>query len=283
MRHSIIPTLGVVTVMTMATSASASWFYTTSEVGIAAELVGTDLVPDIGVNRTYRIWAVMPEGWRLDAVAGNSEFGLRFEVIGGAFYQNGFGGPTSTSINPAFFSLDPDVEWDSFLTIGLLSNTGNELNTIGIDWTNFGVSGTLLETDNGSLFILPTDVQGNATAFSDSCGSNGHGVLIGQLTIVGEGASIEGSALLQGHDDLGATWQAHISNYSIDSQGVSDALPQIMCAADMTGDEQVNIIDLLHLLEFWYDGSCEDITRDLVVDVDDMLLVLDSWGPCAVE
>jgi len=283
MRHSFVSTLAALCGMTMATPASASWFYTTDEVGIAAELVGSDLVPGIGVNRTYRIWAVMPDNWRIDAVAGNSQLDLRFEAMGGSFYQNGFGGSTSTSIHSNFFALDPDLEWDSYLTIGLLTNTENELSNIGIDFTGFEASGSRIDSSNGSMFVLPTVSQGAAAPFSDACGTAGNGVLIAQLTVVGAGASIEGSVLLQGHDEQGATFQAHINSFTVDPDGVCDALPQILCAADLTSDSQVDVIDLLYLLEHWNDGSCEDITRDLRVDINDMLLVLDSWGSCATE
>jgi len=267
----------------MAAPAPASWFFTTSEVGLAAELVGTDLVPDIGSNRTYRIWAVTPDNWRIDAIAGNGSVGMRFEVLGGTFYQNSFGGPTSAAINSGFFTLAPSLEWDSFLTIGLLTATDNELLDLGIDWAAFEASGSVLETTNGTVFILPTDSQGDSVPFSDSCGRTGQGVLIAQLTVVGEGATLEGSVLLQGGDEFGETYQALITNFSVDSDGVSNALPEVVCAADISGDNEVNIFDLLHVLEHWYDGSCEDITRDLVVGIDDILLVIDSWGSCVAE
>ena len=83
----------VVTLMAvLATTAEASWFYSTDEVGIAAELVGVNLVPteSVGANRTFRVWAVMPDGWRLDAIAGNSTQTLSF-TTDGSFYQDTFG------------------------------------------------------------------------------------------------------------------------------------------------------------------------------------------------
>ncbi|MDP6891330.1 MAG: hypothetical protein QF471_08360 [Phycisphaerales bacterium] len=286
MRVSFVLTAAMICVSPI--PVAASWFYITSDVGIAAELVGTDLVSGIGANRTYRIWAVMPEDWRVDAVAGNSTTSMRFEVVGGTFYQNEWGGPTSTSINAGFFSLAPELEWDSYLTIGSLDSDGtpfdnNELLDLGIDWTAFEASGNLLETSNGSVFVLPTDMQGELVAFTDACGTAGNGVLIAQLTLVGEEASLEGSVLLQGHDDQGQVFQSQIDSFSIDADGVSDALPQIACAADITGDDRVDVMDLLHLLGHWYDGSCEDITRDLVVDGADVLLLVDSWGSCSGE
>ena len=283
MRSALISTVAALCPFVMAAPAPASWFFTTSEVGLAAELVGTDLVPDIGSNRTYRIWAVTPETWRIDAIAGNESVGMRFEAIGGTFYQNSFGGPTSTSINSGFFTLAPSLEWDSFLTIGRLTATDNELLDLGVEWAAFEASGSVLETTNGSVFIFPAHSQGDSVPFSDSCGRTGQGVLIAQLTVVGEGATLEGSVLLQGGDEFGETYQAFIMDFSIDQDGVSNALPEVVCAADISGDNEVNIFDLLHVLEHWYDGSCEDITRDLVVGIEDILLVVDSWGSCIAE
>ncbi len=258
---------------------SAVGFDTTTEIGIAAEVVGTDLVPDIGANRTFRIWAVTPEGWRIDAVAGNSEVSMRFKVIGGTFYQNSYGGATSQQINTALFALAPELEWDSYLTIGSLTMADNELNDIGIDWAAFEDSGNLLEADNGTLFVTIEHPQGDATTFADACGRSHPGVLIAQLTLLGDAPSLEGSVFLQGRNDLGVVLEAHITSFAIDANGVSDALP---CAADITDDGQVNVTDLLHLLEHWYEGACEDLTHDAIIDVEDVLLILDSWGACPV-
>jgi hypothetical protein len=280
MHRFFVSTTSAICALATAMPAAASWFYTTDDVGLAAELVGSDLVPDIGANRTYRIWAVLPENWRIDALAGNGTTAMRFEVVGGTFYQNVYGGPTSTSINEGFFALAPELEWDSFLTIGLLSETDNSLLDLGIDWAVFEASGNVLETSNGSVFVLPTDVQGDPTAFTDACGTTGNGVLIAQFTLVGEGATLEGSVLVQGHDDQGQTFQTHISSFAIDAEGVSDALPAVACAADITGDGEVDVTDLLELVGHWLDGSCEDITRDLIVDSDDILMLVDSWGSC---
>jgi len=260
---------------------SAGTFEVTSEIGLAAEVVGDDLVPSEDTNRTFRLWAVTPENWRIEAVVGNTEVGMRFEVTGGAFYQNEFGGPTSQQINEGFFSLVPELEWDSYLTIGALSSNSNDLNDIGIDWSSFDESGTLLEADNGTVFVTFEHSQGDATTFTDGCGRSGHGVVIAQFTLVGEGASLEGSLLLQGRNDLNVTVQAHIPSFTIDADGISDALPDGACAADITGDDQVDVHDLLHLLGNWYEGACEDITRDLLVDSDDVLHLINSWGACS--
>jgi hypothetical protein len=55
------------------------------------------------------------------------------------------------------------------------------------------------------------------------------------------------------------------------------------CAADLTGDDVVNVFDLLELLDVW--GPCPgcpaDLTGDDVVNVFDLLELLGVWGPCS--
>ena len=153
---------------------------------------------------SYRLYADLDEGARIDAVYGNAQGTLSIGLSsGGSFYQNALGGPTSTSINSAFFPLAPSVEWDSYVSIGALYQDGtpfgaNNLNNIGIDWSNFE-SGGSLETDNGSWFVTPDDAQGG-----EYLGS----VFIGQFTIAGGGdiGDIIGQVNLQGKDADGNTW-----------------------------------------------------------------------------
>ncbi len=74
----------------------------------------------------------------------------------------------------------------------------------------------------------------------------------------------------------------HVANVRIigDLVGCPDVEPG--CEADLTGDGQVNVFDLLELLDQW--GSCEaceaDLTGDGLVNVFDLLVLLDAWGPC---
>ncbi len=113
-----------------------------------------------GDGETYRMYVNLDAGSRIDAVFGNSVGNLSIEVDGGSFYQNALGGPTSQSINSAFFPLAPSLEWDSYVTVGeLYAGPTNALMDIGIDWASFE-SGGELATDNGSWFCTPVDAQG---------------------------------------------------------------------------------------------------------------------------
>jgi MYXO-CTERM domain-containing protein len=166
-----------------------------------------------GNGETYRMYVELDAGARIDAVFGNSAGDLSIGTAAGmSFYQDGYGGPTSTSTNSDFFPLAPALEWDSYVTIGALYANGtpfgnNALLDIGIDWASFNGGGPL-ETDNGSWFVTPADAQG---------GEVDGMVLIGQFTVMGgtgdARADLLGQVSLQGKDaagdtfqELGATW-----------------------------------------------------------------------------
>ncbi|MCI0363267.1 MAG: dockerin type I domain-containing protein, partial [Phycisphaerales bacterium] len=53
------------------------------------------------------------------------------------------------------------------------------------------------------------------------------------------------------------------------------------CPADLTGDDVVNIDDLLAVIEAWgASGGAADVNEDGAVNVDDLLIVTGAWGPC---
>ncbi len=180
-------TLGALGAIALAGAAQATPFQ-----GFSFESMG-----DMGYGETVRMYVDLDAGSRIDAVFGNSVGNLSIEVDGGSFYQNALGGPTSQSINSAFFPLAPSLEWDSYVTVGeLYAGPTNALMDIGIDWASFE-SGGELATDNGSWFCTPVDPQGEEV---------GGRVLIGQFTLIG-GTDLIGQISLQGKDADGNTWQ----------------------------------------------------------------------------
>ncbi|MCH2133150.1 MAG: hypothetical protein MK116_05305 [Phycisphaerales bacterium] len=165
-----------------------------------------ELVHSGAEGNSYRLYAYIDTGARIDAVYGNSVADLNISPGAGlSFYQNSAGGNTSQAINSAFFQFVPAMEWDSYVSIGALYQNGdpfggNNLNDIGIDWTNFA-AGLGLVTDNGSWFVTPEDPQGEEL---------GGRVFLGQFTVAGgSGVGAEdvvGSVNLQGKDADGNTW-----------------------------------------------------------------------------
>ena len=183
---------------------------------------------------SYRLYANIDAGARIDAVYGNALGTLEIGTDGAAsVYHDAAGGPTSTSINSAFFVFVPSMEWDSYVSIGALYSDGspfasNELNNIGIDW---GVweGGADLVSDNGSWFVTPDDEQGAADA-------NGQ-VFIGQFTVAGGTGSfldLIGQVNLQGKDADGNTWNANWCHLGSRSGCLGTSRPCRPCRSSST-------------------------------------------------
>jgi len=155
--------------------------------GISCE----EIESGFGVGTTYRVYVDLEEGDQLNAVFGDTVDPLLISTTT-SFYQNQFG--THTPPSSALFPFFPSLEFDSFVTIGLLTDTGNSMLDIGIDWTNFNAGGDL-ETSNGTWFATPVDAQ----VFE----VNGK-VLIGQFTTTGD---VSGIINIQGKNADLSNWQ----------------------------------------------------------------------------
>ena len=146
-----------------------------------------------------RIYAQLENaGDRLDAVYGSADNPL-FISTSAEFYQNAFGGNTAGQINAGQWGFFPSMEYDTFLTIGLLSSTGDALSVQDMDFSNFT---TEISTSNGTWYVTPDAAQGEADAEGR--------VLIGQFSfLAGTGGldSMYGNINLQGKDADGETWQ----------------------------------------------------------------------------
>jgi hypothetical protein len=100
------------------------------------------------------------------------------------------------------------MEFDSFVTIGRLSDVDNALQVVGIDFSDFE-DGEDLNTTNGSWFVLPTEQQGDTIAIDnvDCATATVNGVIIARLTMIGEDSIVNVAALFQGRDQNAVTWQ----------------------------------------------------------------------------
>ena len=142
---------------------------------------------------TYRIYAAIDAGGEVDAVYGDDVSALSIQSST-SFYQNSFGGYGTP--NAALFIAFPSLEFDSFVTIGLLNDTGDAMMDIGIDWTDFNAGGAIY-TDNGTWFATPNEPQVQEV--------NGR-VIIGQFTTDGV---LSGCMSLQGKEaDTSINWNA---------------------------------------------------------------------------
>ena len=259
-------------------------------------IIGTNLLSDGEFNWTVDVYVSVPEGNRVDAVAGTGST-QKVLTSTGLFYQNPNGGPLSSDVNPAFYQFDPDLEWDSRVTIGAIDSTGspfpsNELGTIGIDFTDFE-NGLGLATDNGLWYVLPSEVQGEAQSFIGNDCQERQGVLVARLTNYGEASQIQFQGLVQGRDTAGEAWQASLDSTfgytateDCNDNGVSDTCDiangtssdsngdgvpdecESGCIGDFDGNGQTDIDDILYIIGNW--GS--------PYAVEDLLTILDDYG-----
>lgn len=171
--------------------------------GISIDVIDNGM----GLGNTYRVYVDVEAGDQVNAIFGDSVDLLSVSGVDGAtFYQNSFGGATSTSINSNFFSFVPSLEWDSYVTIGALHADGtpfgnNALLDIGIDFSAFEAGGAI-STDNGSWFATPADAQVYEL--------DGR-VLIGQFTLDGH---VEGTINIQGKNEDLSNWQERSISFS---------------------------------------------------------------------
>ena len=150
---------------------------------------------------TTRIYAnFSEESDQLNAVFGDAVGSLFIDSTAG-FYQNAFGGATSASINPALYDAFPSLRMDSWVSIGLEDNVGNNMLDIGINWDDFENNGGAISTDNGTWFATPDDDQVNAGADLR--------VLVGQFTMYGLDSHVYGVLNIQGKQGDFETFQVY--------------------------------------------------------------------------
>ena len=257
-------------------------------VGVAVAPVPEAVIDGLSDYRTIRLVATLPSGWRLDAVAGNDDQNLLLEPVNGSFYQNSFGGATSMDCNEGFFTLAPSLQWDSYVTIGALTNNGapyaeNNLQNIGVSFTDFE-AGNGISADNGTWFILAEEGdQGTPSAFTDVCGRAREGVTIAQLTLIDDPgliATVRCSFLLQGQDEFGDSWQVEVNTFETTTGDRSPADVLEGCLGDYDADDTIDVNDLLYMLSNWTSDPCLDLNADDVLDVSDVIILMNGWGAC---
>ncbi|MDG2423185.1 MAG: hypothetical protein P8M22_04330 [Phycisphaerales bacterium] len=279
------------------------------DITVMHSIIGKDLLSIDEPNWTVDLFVTMSANQRLDAVAGTPDQ-QKMLTCSTSFFQNGNGGPTSVEINPAFYEFDPDLEWDSRVSIGCIDSTGNpfpanNLQNIGIDWTNFENGGDL-SVGNGLWFHLPDDVAGEARMFVAQDCSMQYGVHLGRLTVLGDDGEIGFEGIVQGRDTEGNVYSESVSTYfgytttedcngnlvpdtcdiangtseDANGNGIPDECDD-SCPGDADGDGDADVDDVLNLLSaFGSTNGDGDLTGDGVCNVDDILLLLSYFGDC---
>jgi lysyl endopeptidase len=229
------------------------------------ELVGYNTV---GTMNTYRVYANFTDPTdELTAIFGFDDFPLGASSDMG-FYQDPLGGPIPALVNPDLFSAFPDLEFDTWLTVGGADNTA-AINQVGIDFTTFEAGGDLLVDDftGGSVYVYPGM---EPTALPDALGR----VLIGQFTTDGEVTLLIN---LQYRMATGENPQV---------TGLELVFPDVAaCPGDWNYDGLISVSDmLLCLSEFGCDTGCSyDMSGDGAVTTSDMLQMLALFGSSCPE
>jgi hypothetical protein len=135
--------------------------------------------------RTYRIFAQLsqPSDF-VTAVFGNDDTPLHI-ATSTTFWHHGAGGNFGTDINPFFLGMFPDLNFDSWVTIGLASSSSaagsQSIGSIGLTPSlgAFQAGGALSvnSSTGGSWFVLPGATNGTPNASNR--------VLLGQFTTSG--------------------------------------------------------------------------------------------------
>jgi hypothetical protein len=121
------------------------------------------------------------------------------------FYQHPLGGDTSASIDLAVLAANPDLAFDSWMTVGLETAAGNTLQQLFMDWTGFN-AGSAIDEAQGSVFVDPFEPQGYPVEGR---------VLLAQIT-TGMDSSVSGTFNLQGVRANGMTYQVNAANFVFD-------------------------------------------------------------------
>ena len=141
------------------------------EVTVEVETVAEHTDGDLAGMSTYRIYAVLPqEGDFLSSISGEGSFSTQIRTST-SFYQHPLGASTPTFINPALYSGFPELEYDSYMTIGLdqqpdLGAGEGAINVAG-NWGNdFENGGDVILNGQfgGAWFALNGDANGFAGA-----------------------------------------------------------------------------------------------------------------------
>tara|TARA_A100001015_G_scaffold280964_1_gene343739 strand:- start:90 stop:1355 length:1266 start_codon:yes stop_codon:yes gene_type:complete len=123
-------------------------------------------ITDCGSNglngySTYRLSLIVknPDVKNIYAIYGDDEDLSRPMIIPPAYqsiinFNSNIGG-----VLPAIINIDPDSQYDSWLTIGITDgNTGNQVSTVGIDFSTW-TENTGIHTTNGAVFTIDPEVS----------------------------------------------------------------------------------------------------------------------------
>jgi len=281
-----------------------------------------DVVTAAGPKKVYRIYAVFTDGAdRLTAWGGSPQQAINLHTVGcvpGSFYQAPGGSNRAPSARDIAFN--PDVQWDTFATIGVnVADQGDPFDQTMLSpgFPTFINGGTYSTT--GVVFAFAASPQARADFAGD--GDPALRVLMMQLT-VGPDAAPDGfittltwvSPNGTNNNPMGPHYFAPIEppgqccvpeGYCITTSGPACSFTwnglfsyqcppcdvcELTCVPDIVphpGNGVVDVADLLAVINAWGTQLTLKVPADVspphgnwVVNVDDLLVVINGWGPC---
>lgn len=198
------------------------------------------------IGNTYRLYAVLPPESSLHVVYGDVDHPLSV-ISSTPFFQHAMGSNTSAGIHPAVVSSQPDLSYDSWITLGYENQIDNHLWDVGLELNSFAQGGNIF-CDNGGWFLVPTDQR----TIPNEQGL----ILLGQFTSTG---TVSGVLNLQGKRPSGI-WNQTGLTFSSDNcllPGCTDAefsnynpLAQINDGS-CNGSSILSAVDASTVLENW--------------------------------
>ena len=284
----------------------------------------------------YRLYArVSADAASAVGVYGNSQYPMVVSAAGG-FWQSPFGGDLANEVGCNDTSALPSYRYDSWFTIGKDCALGNAVQNTGLDFTGFN-SGSGINDADGLVFVAPGSPQ--------AAGGAARRVLLAQFTttrpvfptgtvnVVGRsngGSGPENAWLALGQqipmpalvdcngngehdafdiakgvaldcDQSGVpdTCEHPSAVTDCNSNGISDLCDcysgfssdintnnvpdECECTGDIDANGVVDVDDIIWVLVSWgADGSSEaDVNSDGIVNGADLAIVLQGWGQCS--
>ncbi|MCB0762161.1 MAG: hypothetical protein KDC12_11615 [Flavobacteriales bacterium] len=229
---------------------------------------------------TYRIYAELPDDYEMQIMFGDFTGAMVLSSTT-SFYQNSLGGPTTLSIDDAFYGLNPTLEFDSWLTIGYESQTGNLINVFPDEsaWDVWETGADLTIDDIvGAGLLMPT-VGLNPVNQADANGR----ILVAQITTDGTAQVCLNFQIRQLNPD-GTVYDPPGPETSV-THVFNDLCvtvsPTVVpaCEADFDASGHVATPDLLYLLaQFGCTSGCEiDFDEDGTTGTADLLFFLSAF------
>lgn len=223
-------------------------------VGLKNEFVQTPFGIDV-----MRVYAVFdnPGQDHLLAVAGIPGSPMRIRMLNSTFYQHAFGNDQAPNEN--LIAAFPSLAFDTFVSIGRLTQTGSDPDTTQLSKGWPGFPDTCLTGTSLGWSVSADDPQGAPV--------DGQ-VFIGQYSST-DFFGFAGWFLIKAISDGDPDFQVYVA-----------ACPLIPCRlGDVNSDKCVNIQDLLAVLALWGPSStcAADFDGDGAVGITDLLIVLAEW------